>query len=101
MGDPVGKTGAAATGATRHLGPYAWDAAYVLIGLSIAGLLWLLGRFVLSRRIVIEPFVVPKALEELGWTGLVVAHQLDHEIRAIQQQSKSSKENEEFQRPGD
>ena len=101
MSDTVGKPDAIATTAASHLGPYAWDVAYILIGLAVGALLWLLGRSVVSRRIAIEPFGAPKALEELGWTGLVLAHQLDHAIRTIQQQSKSSKENEEFQRPGD
>ena len=52
------------------------------------------------NKLVIESFTVPKNLEELGWSGAVIAHQLMDEIARIHRQGRSSKEQEEFQRPG-
>src|SRR5260221_6766923 len=101
MADEATTASEVAKGGSSHLGPYLLGCLYGIAALSLIGAFWLLLRAALSRRILIEPFVIPKAVEELGWTGTVLAHQLGDAIAAIGRRCRSSRETEEFQRPGD
>src|ERR1700759_5520893 len=94
-----------AKGTASHFGPYFWDLLYILLGVSLfvaaVILVILIIRAVTTRQILIEPFTVAKVGEELGWSGIALAHRLVDELIAIQRRSRSSKEGEVFLRPGE
>jgi hypothetical protein len=100
MGDEFGPAAGKAVGWASQAGSYFWLGVYGLIFVVVVGVVVLVWREAISRRIVIESFTVPKNLEELGWSGAVIAHQLMDEISRVHRQGRSSKEQEEFQRPG-
>lgn len=98
-------TVAGAKESASHLGPYFWDVLYVVIGVGLVAvilvLVVLVVRGITSRQILIEPFTVAKIGEELGWSGVTLAHRLCDAIAAIQREGRSNREGELFVRPGE
>jgi hypothetical protein len=68
-----GSSAAKNAGWASQAGSYFWLGVCGLVLVVVAGAVALVWREATSRRIAVESFTVPKKLEELGWSGAVIA----------------------------